>query len=68
MSILRSLRVGGVFAYVPGLPFIEALFPSSAYRCEHVALPRELHTPTLLATQETTGMALDHATHVRRLA
>ncbi len=32
MEILRSLRPGGVFAYAPGLPFVEELLPPERYR------------------------------------
>lgn len=41
MAILRGLRPGGVFAYVPALPFIEALLPED-YRVERQPLPEEL--------------------------
>jgi hypothetical protein len=68
MAILRSLRTGGTFAYAPALPFIESLLPASTYRCERVALPRELSaTPPLRALEEATGLTLGHAMHVRRI-
>lgn len=34
MEILRALRPGGTFAYVPGLPFVEAHLPAEAWRVE----------------------------------
>ncbi|HTN52228.1 MAG TPA: class I SAM-dependent methyltransferase [Anaeromyxobacter sp.] len=34
MEILRALRPGGVFAYVPGLPFLEEHLPTAAWRVE----------------------------------
>ncbi|MBK9757710.1 MAG: class I SAM-dependent methyltransferase [Nannocystis sp.] len=64
MQILRSLRVGGVFAYAPGLPFLERMLPRSHYACTRV----ELAHPALRAAQSDTGLSLGHATQVRRLA
>jgi len=32
MEVLRSLKRGGVFAYAPGLPFIEEILPADKYR------------------------------------
>jgi hypothetical protein len=66
MEILRSLQVDGVFAYAPGLPFIEAMLPAASYRCVRVALPAELDTPTLQALRADTGLAIGHATQVWR--
>lgn len=64
MQILRSLRVGAVFAYAPGLPFLERLLPRSKYACARV----ELAHPALRTAQSDTGLSLGHATQVRRLA
>lgn len=47
MQVLRSLAVGGVFAYAPGLPFIEAMLPRDRYRLTRVPLPAAHLTPTL---------------------
>jgi SAM-dependent methyltransferase len=42
MEILRALRPGGLFAYAPGLPFVEAHLPATQWRVERtpVAIPR----------------------------
>jgi hypothetical protein len=77
MDILRSLQVGGVFAYAPGLPFIEAMLPTSNSphgpsglncRVVRVGLPAEVDTPALRALRADTGLAIDHATQVWRRA
>ncbi len=60
MAILRSLRVGGRFAYVPGLPFIEGLLPAKQYRCDRAPLPEELRA--------IEGLEVEYAAHVVRLA
>lgn len=67
MAILRSLRPGGLFAYAPGLPFLEGMLPRDRYRVVQVPLPPSLQTPALLAMQEDTGVALGHATQVHRV-
>jgi SAM-dependent methyltransferase len=41
MEILRGLRDGGVFAYAPGLPFLEGLLPADRFRVE----TRPIETP-----------------------
>lgn len=66
--LVRSLRVGGSFVYAPALPFVEALLPASAYRCESIAPLEELMTPALIAAREDTGLDLARATRVLRLA
>lgn len=66
MRILRSLRVGGVFAYVPGLPFVERLLPASGYRVERVVIPHGLMASAPISAREAAG--LSYATHVRRLS
>lgn len=65
MQILRSLRVGGVFAYAPGLPFLERLLPREVYRSTRVEMPQ---SPSLRAAAADTGLVIGHATQVRRLA
>jgi hypothetical protein len=66
MAMLRSLRVGGRFAYAPALPFLEPLLPP-AYRVERVPLADALQTPAVEAAQAATGLPLEHASHVIRL-
>jgi hypothetical protein len=68
MQVLRSLAPGGVFAYAPGLPFIEAMLPRDRYRLTRVPLPAAHLTPTLRQAQLATGLALGQASQVRRLA
>lgn len=65
MQILRSLRIGGVFTYAPGLPFIERLLPRSQYACTRIELAAH---PALRAAQAATGLQLGYATRVQRLA
>ena len=65
MQILRSLRPGGVFAYAPGLPFLERLLPRTTYQCTQTTAPQG---PGLRAAAADTGLLLGHATQVRRLA
>jgi hypothetical protein len=66
MRIVRALAPRGVFAYVPGLPFIEALLPARDFEVTRVALPEALRTEQVLAAQRDTGLVLEAATHVRR--
>lgn len=63
MRIVRSLAPGGTFAYVPGLPFIEAMLPPEL-RVVRVPLARELLTENVARVQDATGLVLDAATHV----
>jgi hypothetical protein len=67
MRIVRALAPGGTFAYVPGLPFIEAMLPASELRVARVALARELVTEAVARVQDATGLVLDAATHVTRV-
>ena len=67
MQVLRSLAPGGVFAYAPGLPFIEAMLPRDRYRLTRVPLPAAHLTPTLRRAQLETGLALGQASQIRRL-
>ncbi len=68
MAILRSLEVGGVFAYTPALPFIEEHLPKGMFRVEPVPLPAELRSEVLERQKQVTGLDLGSATRVRRLA
>jgi hypothetical protein len=62
MDILRSLQIGGVFAYAPGLPFLEAMLPAASYRVVRVPLPAD----ALAALQALKGPVIGHATQVWR--
>jgi hypothetical protein len=62
MDILRSLMIGGVFAYAPGLPFLEAMLPTASYRVVRVPLPAD----ALAALQALKGPVIGHATQVWR--
>ena len=68
MHILRSLRVGGAFCYVPALPFVEALLPAPGYRCEPIAPPEELLTASRAVIREAAGLDLAWASRVLRTA
>ena len=65
---MRSLRVGGAFHYAPALPFVEALLPAPTYRCERIAPPEGLVTPSLIAAREHAGLDLAQASRVLRKA
>jgi len=67
MQVLRSLAPGGVFAYAPGLPFIEAMLPRDQFRVVRVPLPAAQQTATLRQAQLETGLTLGQASQVRRL-
>ncbi|HSQ63445.1 MAG TPA: hypothetical protein VLM85_09535 [Polyangiaceae bacterium] len=67
MRIVRALAPRGVLAYVPGLPFIEALLPAGAFAVTRAPLPESLRTEQVLAAQRDTGLVLEAATHVQRL-
>lgn len=64
MSILRALLPGGVFAYAPGLPFIESML--TGYRVERVPFAAELRVPMLVDVEQRSGLSFSYATHVRR--
>ena len=64
MRIVRSLAPGGTFAYVPGLPFIEAMLPAAELRVVRIPLARELVTESVARVQSATGLVLDASTHV----
>ena len=67
MAILRSLKVGGVFAYTPSLPFIEQHLPAAMFKAETAPLPKELRSEVLEKQREATGLDLGSATRVRRV-
>ena len=68
VRVLRSLRVGGVFAYAPALPFIEGLLPASAYRAQNIPLPPTLATAaSVVPARERFGAEPSRTTRVRRL-
>lgn len=64
MEILRSLRSGGVFAYAPGLPFIEGMLPAGEYRVVRQAVAMEAGDSALRAA---IGMDVEYAAQVWRL-
>lgn len=66
-AILRSLRVGGRFVYVPGLPFIEPLLPAGSFRCARVRVPDAI-AGALRPLAEASGLDLEYAAHVERVA
>jgi len=66
MRMLKGLLHGGTFAYVPGLPFIEAMLPKSDFEVKRVPLAKDLMTENVARVQEATGLVLDAATHVKR--
>jgi hypothetical protein len=66
MELLRSLKVGGRFAYAPGLPFIEALLEPEDYRVERVALPETLDKRVRDLRDLDTGESVAYCTHVVR--
>lgn len=57
MAALRGLQAGGVFAYAPGLPFIEAMLPRGSYRVVRVPLADGLRVAV-------GGLSVAHATQV----
>jgi hypothetical protein len=64
MRILKALAPGGTFAYVPGVPFIEAMLPNDKLEIVRMPLTSELLTDSVKRVQEATGLVLDSATHV----
>jgi hypothetical protein len=67
MAIVRSLVPGGMFAYVPGLPFIERLLPGREFRCTRVPLHSALEGPAVRALSEMAGFDVAYAAHVERV-
>jgi len=68
MRIVKALAPGGTFAYVPGVPFIEAMLPRAQIEVVTVPLANALVTESVRRVQEATGLILDAATHVRKVA
>jgi hypothetical protein len=68
MAMLRSLRVGGLLAYTPGVPFIEDLLDASLYRVHRSPFAEPLRVAALRDIEASTGLSLSHATHIERLA
>lgn len=68
MAVLRSLKPGGRFVYVPGLPFVEAMLPANMYRCTRVPLPEAMVSEAVHALERAAGFELAYAAHVERLA
>jgi hypothetical protein len=64
MRIAKALASGGTFAYVPPVPFIEALLPKASYRVVRVPLAKDLLVAPVERAQQATGLVLDAATHV----
>ncbi|MET0343304.1 MAG: class I SAM-dependent methyltransferase [Polyangiales bacterium] len=67
MSILRTLAPGGLFAYAPGLPFLEALLDPSLYRMKRVPFADALRVSSLRAIEQKSGLDLSYAAHVERV-
>jgi SAM-dependent methyltransferase len=66
MAILRALTPGGVFAYAPGLPFIEPMLEASVYSVRRVPFADALRVPALVEVEQRTGLSFSYATHVQR--
>lgn len=63
LRIVESLQVGGTFAYVPALPFMEAVLPSARFRVARYGVPRALAH----AAQANGADFATEAAHVTRL-
>jgi len=68
MAILRSLRIGGRFAYVPALPFLESMLDARVHRVTRVPLAESLRVSSLRQFEDASGLSLSQAVHVERLA
>lgn len=66
MEILRSLRSGGAFHYVPSLPFFEDLLPRQAFDVERLPLPASLRSGFAWVEEVAPGMEVASATIVRK--
>ncbi len=66
MRILKALKRGGTFAYVPGIPFIESMLDARVHLIVRRKLDTELVTDSVGRAQRETGLVLDSATHVTR--
>jgi hypothetical protein len=68
LRILRSLKAGGTFAYVPSLPFFEALLPPGLCSREHRRLPPELLERLQQLPLDVEALGLTQATRLTRRA
>jgi hypothetical protein len=66
MELLRSLKVGGCFAYAPGLPFIEKMLDREQYEVRLVPLPEALDKRLSDLRDLDTGESVAYACHVVR--
>lgn len=67
MDILRGLRHRGLFAYCPGLPFIEELLPRERYEVAVFPLPEPLRQRVAALLGDVLGSAPYYASQVRCL-
>ncbi len=65
MTLVHSLEPGGVFAYAPGLPFIETML-AAPFTVTRVPFAPELRVPTLVEVEKSTGLSFSYATHIVR--
>ncbi|MET0283628.1 MAG: hypothetical protein ABW352_04140 [Polyangiales bacterium] len=65
MTILHALEPGGVFAYAPGLPFIESMV-QAPFTVRRIPFAPELRVPTLVEVEQRTGLSFSYATHIER--
>lgn len=69
MAIVRSLKPGGLFAFVPALPFFTALIPADQFVVAELELPAPLSQhPRRAGLAAPLAAALGRAAHVRRHA
>jgi hypothetical protein len=67
MSILRALKVGGCFAYTPGLPFIESLLPRDRYQVYTQAIRGQAAQSLENSLQKKFGAPISYAAAVYRI-
>jgi hypothetical protein len=67
MEILRALKIGGSFAYTPGLPFIESLLPQTQYAVHQYAIRGNGVAMMDAALQKKIGTSVSYATVITRL-
>ena len=68
MGILRGLRPRGLFAYCPGLPFIEDLLPRERYEVAVRPVPEPLRQRVAALLGDVLGSAPYYASQVRSLS
>jgi SAM-dependent methyltransferase len=68
MEVLRALRSGGVFAYAPGLPFIERLLARERFQVRQKAIASQPRACVSQHALADVGAAHWYATQVCRLA